>query len=130
VLYRGAFGKADLAAGRDLTADDLFRIGSVTKQFSAAAVLRLAEDGKLSLEDPLSKFVPGYPAGDKVSVRQLLDHTSGIRSYTAMPGMMEGPIRDDLSTAELIARFMYEKPDFAPGEDWRYNNSGYVLVGR
>lgn len=129
VLYRGAVGKADIAGGRDLTADDLFRIGSVTKQFSAAAVLRLAEDGKLSLEDPLSRFVPGYPAGDKVSVRQLLDHTSGIRSYTAMPGMMEGPIRDDLTTAELIARFRDEKPDFAPGEDWRYNNSGYVLVG-
>ncbi len=129
VLYRGAVGRADIAAGTPLTADGLFRIGSVTKQFSAAAVLRLAEDGKLSLDDPLSKFVPDYPSGDKVTVRQLLDHTSGIRSYTDMPGMMEGPIRDDLTTAALIDRFKDEKPDFAPGADWRYNNSGYVLVG-
>jgi D-alanyl-D-alanine carboxypeptidase len=129
VLYRGARGAASLQLGVPLSPDHVFRIASVTKQFAAAAVLKLAEDGKLSLDDPLTKFVPGYPGGEKVSVRMLLNHTSGIRSYTDMPGFMEGPIQKTVTTAQLIDTFKNEKPDFAAGEGWRYNNSGYVLVG-
>ena len=130
VLYRGACGKANLELGVPLSADQVFRIGSVTKQFAAAAALKLAEAGKLSLEDPLRKFVPGYPGGERVTVRMLLNHTSGLRSYTDVPGVMTGlPIRRDVTTAELIDTFKAEKPDFAPGEGWRYNNSGYVLLG-
>ena len=130
VLYRGACGRANLELAVPLSPDQVFRIGSVTKQFSAAAVLKLAEAGKLSLDDPLTKFVPGYPGGDKITVRMLLNHTSGIRSYTDIPGVMTGaPIKRDVTTAELIDTFKSEKPDFAPGEDWHYNNSGYVLVG-
>ena len=129
VLYRGAHGAANLQLGVPLSPDQVFRIGSVTKQFAAAAVLKLAEDGKLSLDDPLTKFVPGYPGGDKVTVRMLLNHTSGIRSYTDIPGVMEGPIRNTVTTAQLIDTFKNEKPDFAAGEGWHYNNSGYVLVG-
>ena len=129
ILYRGAHGSASLELGVPLSPDQVFRIGSVTKQFAAAAVLKLAEDGKLSLDDPLAKFVPGYPGGDKVTVEMLLNHTSGIRSYTDLQGVMEGPIRKDVTTAQLIDTFKDEKPDFAPGEGWYYNNSGYVLVG-
>ena len=130
VLYRGACGSANLELGVPLTADQVFRIGSVTKQFAAAAALKLAEAGKLSLDDPLTKFVPGYPGGDKVNVRMLLNHTSGLRSYTDVPGVMTGtPIMRDLGTMELIDTFKAEKPDFAPGEGWHYNNSGYVLLG-
>lgn len=129
VLYRGARGAANIGLGVPLVPDHVFRIGSITKQFAAAAVLKLAEDGKLSLQDPLTRFVPGYPGGDKVTVLMLLNHTSGIRSYTDMPGVMEGPIQKTVSTAQLIDTFKNEKADFAPGEDWRYNNSGYVLVG-
>lgn len=129
ILYRGAHGSANLELGVPLSPDQVFRIGSVTKQFAAAAVLKLAEDGKLSLDDPLAKFVPDYPGGDKVTVEMLLNHTSGIRSYTSMPGVMEGPIQKDVTTAQLIDTFKDEKPDFAPGEGWSYNNSGYVLVG-
>ena len=77
----------------------------------------------------MTKFVPRYPGGDKVTVRMLLNHTSGIRSYTDMPGVMEGPIQKTVTTAQLIDTFKNEKPDFAPGEGWNYNNSGYVLVG-
>lgn len=130
VLYRGACGRANLEMAVPLSPDHVFRIGSVTKQFAAAGVLKLTEAGKLSLDDPLTKFVPGYPGGDKVSVRMLLNHTSGIRSYTDIPGVMGGaPIKRDVTTAELIDTFKSEKPDFAPGEGWNYNNSGYVLVG-
>lgn len=129
VLYRGARGAASVELGVPLTADHVFRIGSVTKQFAAAAVLKLAEDGKLSLDDPLVKFVPGYPGGDKVTVRMLLDHTSGIASYTGIEGHMASGVRLDLDTRALIDVFRDHEVDFAPGTDWRYNNSGYVLVG-
>ncbi len=129
VLYRGALGFDDVATKDVLRADDRFRIGSVTKQFAAAAVLKLVEAGKVELADPLSKFVPDYPNGAHITVRQLLDHTSGVMSYTNLPGVMDGPIREDVTTAELIATFKDAKPEFAPGEGWNYNNSGYVLVG-
>ncbi|MEZ0472875.1 serine hydrolase [Luteimonas salinilitoris] len=129
VLYRAACGRASLELDVPLAPEQMFRIGSLTKQFSAAAVLKLAEDGRLALEDPLTKFVPGYPGGDAVTVAMLLDHTSGIRSYTDIPGMMEGPVRLDMTTAKLVDTFKEETPDFAPGAGWHYNNSGYVLVG-
>ncbi|NDK38911.1 DUF3471 domain-containing protein [Pseudoxanthomonas gei] len=129
VLYRGARGAANIELGVPLSPDQVFRLGSITKQVAAAGVLKLAEDGKLSLDDPLLKFVPGYPGGDKVTVRMLLNHTSGIRSYTDLPRVMDGPIQKTVSTAQLVDTFKAEKPDFAPGEGWKYNNSGYVLVG-
>ncbi len=130
VLYRGACGRASLELHVPLSPDHVFRIGSVTKQFAAAAVLKLAEDGRLSLDDPLTRFLPDYPGGEAITVRMLLDHTSGVRSYTDIPRVMgEGLIMRDLDTAGLVDSFKDEKPDFAPGEGWRYNNSGYVLVG-
>ncbi|WP_052631564.1 serine hydrolase [Pseudoxanthomonas suwonensis] len=129
VLYRDARGTASLELGVPLAPDQVFRIGSVTKQFAAAGVLKLVEEGKVALDDPLAKYVPGYPGAGQVSVRMLLNHTSGIRSYTGVPGVMDGPIRQDLATAQLIDTFKDEKPDFEPGKGFRYNNSGYVLAG-
>lgn len=129
VLFRAACGQASLELGVPLAPEQVFRIGSVTKQFAAVAVLKLVEEGKLKLTDPLSRFVPGYPNGDAVTVRMLLDHTSGIKSYTDLPGVMDGPIRQDLSTEQLIASFKDQPAEFAPGKGWQYNNSGYVLVG-
>ncbi|KAF1716693.1 hypothetical protein CSC74_07310 [Pseudoxanthomonas yeongjuensis] len=129
VLYRGARGAASIELDVPMSPDQVFRLGSITKQFAAAGVLKLAEDGKLSLDDPLMKFVPGYPGGEKITVRMLLNHTSGIKSYTDIVGVMDGPIQKTVGTAQLIDTFKNEKPDFAPGEGWKYNNSGYVLVG-
>jgi len=129
VLFRAARGEADVEAHTLLSPDQMFRIGSVTKQFAAAGVLKLVEDGKVGLDDPLSKYVPGYPGGDKVTVLQLLNHTSGIRSYTGMPGYMIDLIKRDLTTAQMVEVFKDQPVDFAPGEKWSYNNSGYVLVG-
>ncbi len=129
VLFRGARGEADIAGHVPLSADATFRIGSVTKQFSAAGLLLLVEDGKVSLDDPLSRFLPEYPNGAAITVRELLNHTSGVKSYTGIPGYMVDPIRKDLTTTQLVAVFKDLPVDFAPGQGWAYNNSGYVLVG-
>lgn len=129
VLFQGARGMADIEAGRALDTDDTFRIGSVTKQFAAAGLLKLVQEGKVGLEDPVTRYVPGIPNGTAITVRQLLNHTSGIKSYTGIPGYMVEPIRADLDTTQLVAVFKDLPVDFAPGAAWAYNNSGYVLVG-
>ncbi len=129
VLFRGARGEADIAGHVPLSPAATFRIGSLTKQFSAAGLLLLVQDGKVSLDDPLSRFLPDYPNGAAITVRELLNHTSGVKSYTGIPGYMVDPIRKDLTTAQLVAVFKDLPVDFAPGQGWAYNNSGYVLVG-
>jgi D-alanyl-D-alanine carboxypeptidase len=129
VVYRGARGQASIELGVPLSPDHVFRIGSVTKQFAAAGLLKLIDDGKASLDDPLSKFLPDFPNAKAVTLRQLLNHTSGIKSYTGIPGYMQDAIRDELDTDALVAVFKDLPTDFAPGEGWAYNNSGYVLVG-
>ena len=125
VLFRGARGKADVEHGMPLSADSGFDIGSITKQFAAAGLLKLAEAGKVSLDDPLSKFVKDYPQGDKITIRELLNHTSGIKSYTDA----HDPARNGLTTMQLVDSFKNDKPEFEPGAGWAYDNSGYVLVG-
>ena len=82
ILYEKAFGMADIENGRALTTNSSFRIGSVTKQFTATAILMLVQDGKLSLEDKLSKFFPDVANASEITIRQMLNHTAGIRSYT------------------------------------------------
>ena len=87
VVFAGGSGKADIAAGTDITPETVFRLGSITKQFAAAALLQLVAEGMLSLDDKVSQFVQGYPEpGASATVRQLLNHTSGIQSYTGIPG--------------------------------------------
>ena len=129
VLFRAARGEADIDAHVPLRPDALFRIGSMSKQFAAAGLLKLVEAGKVKLDDPLSRYVADFPGGDRISVLQLLNHTSGVKSYTALPGYMDSTIRKDMTTAQLIDTFRREAPDFAPGTSWAYSNSSYVLVG-
>lgn len=129
VLFRGARGMANVELGVALQPESIFRIGSVTKQFTAAAILLLVQEGKLSLADPLVKFLPDYPVqGHTVTVNHLLSHTSGIRNYTEIPQW--GPtMRTDLTVDQLINVFKDQPFDFEPGERWKYSNSGYVLLG-
>jgi CubicO group peptidase (beta-lactamase class C family) len=128
-LHRTAYGMANLELGVALKPDHVFRIGSVTKQFTSAAIMMLAEEGKLAVTDPITKFLPDYPAqGKTITVEHLLTHTSGIQSYTDMP-KWRGMWRQDMSLTELIDLFKNEPMQFAPGEKWRYNNSGYILLG-
>ena len=130
-IYAAGRGMTDVERKAPITPATVFRIGSITKQFTAATILRLAEQGKLSLDDPLSKFLPAYPApGSTATVRQLLNHTSGVMPYTAIPGfMVEANTNKPYTTEQLIAVFKDIPPPAKPGESWAYNNSGYVLLG-
>jgi CubicO group peptidase (beta-lactamase class C family) len=129
VLVRKAYGLADLELGVRMEPDMIFRIGSMTKQFTATAILMLMERGQLALSDPITKFLPDYPTQARtITVEHLLTHTSGIKSYTDLEEF--GPLaRKDMTVPELIAVFKDKPMEFAPGERWKYNNSGFFLLG-
>ena len=130
VLYRGAVGMAELELGVSLSADHVFRLGSITKQFTAAAILLLEERGQLSVADEITEYLPEYPThGHAITIEHLLTHTSGIFNYTDIPGYMVEKIRADLTTDELIDVFDQRAMNFPPGQRWSYSNSGYVLLG-
>ncbi len=129
VLYRKAFGMANLELGVPMKPEHIFRIGSITKQFTAAAILKLEEEGKLSVKDDITKYLPDYPTqGHKITIEHLLTHTSGIKSYTSM-AEFGAAVRIDKKPEDFIAFFKDQPMDFAPGEKWLYNNSGYFLLG-
>ncbi len=130
VEFLEASGMANLELGVPLTPDMVFEIGSTTKQFTAVAIMMLMEEGALSLDDPMTKFLPDYPKyGDDITIEHLLTHTSGIVSYTGIPDYMDEEIRKDLTVEELIDVFKDLPVEFEPGERFAYNNSGYVLLG-
>lgn len=130
IIYHKAFGMDDVANKKPLQTGMVFRIGSVTKQFTAVAILQLVEKGKLSLQDEITKFIPDYPTqGKKITVEQLLTHTSGIKSYTGMVEWTPEVWKKDFTPAGLIDFFKNQPMDFEPGTKHLYNNSGYVLLG-
>jgi CubicO group peptidase (beta-lactamase class C family) len=131
VVWSSASGRGDLSTATPLTPDSLFRYASISKQFTAALVLKLVDEGRLSLDDDLGKLLPTEtpPAWHKVTVRQLLNHTSGIPSYTGKPGFMsEAQTKKPATTQQLIDITRADPLDFAPGTGYRYNNSGYVVL--
>ena len=130
-IYRAGRGLADVEARRPVRPDSVFRLGSLTKQFTAAVIVQLVQEGRISLDDPVTRFLPDYPQpGAAATVRQLLNHTSGIQSYTGIPGwMVEENTNRPYTTAEMIALFRDRPPPTPPGQAWAYNNSGYVLLG-
>ncbi|HLP95356.1 MAG TPA: serine hydrolase [Saprospiraceae bacterium] len=129
-LYHKAFGMANLELNVPMRTEHVFRIGSITKQFTAAAILKLAEEGKLNIQDDLTKFIPNYPTqGKKITIEHLLTHTSGIQSYTDMPEWDPATHRKDFTPEEMINYFKDKPMNFEPGAEFRYNNSGYFLLG-
>ena len=128
-LFRKGYGMANLELGVPIEPQMVFRLGSITKQFTAVCILMLYEQGKLDLQDDLTRFLPDFPTGGRqVTVEHLLTHTSGIKSYTGMPEWL--PLwRKDMTLEELIILFKDQPFDFEPGEEFRYNNSGYILLG-
>ncbi len=130
LVYSKAHGFAELEHAVPANDETMFRIGSVTKQFTAAAILKLAERGKLAIDDPLTRFLPNYPThGHEITLRHLLTHTSGIPSYTELGPSWEELKTKQLSDAEMVALWQDKPLEFAPGERWKYCNSGYYLLG-
>jgi len=127
-----ALGVADVKTRSPMRRDFHLRIGSVTKLFVGTLVLQLADDGKLSLDDPISKYVAGVPLGDKITLRQLGNHTSGlfnsIQNQDFQAAIRAEPARAWTSTE--ILTFAFAKPAYhAPGQKWRYSNTNIVLLG-
>ncbi|HEY8957309.1 serine hydrolase [Chitinophaga sp.] len=126
VLYKRAFGKANLELNVALKPGYIFRIGSITKQFTACAILKLVEEGKLSLQSDLTEFIRDYPA-QGITIEHLLTHTSGIN--TGAGAWTPETRKLDFTPRALIDSFKFRPPDFLPGASFRYNNNGYVLLG-
>ena len=128
-VYRKAFGKANIELNVDMNTEAVFQIGSMTKQFTAVAIMMLMEEEKLNVNEEITKYIPDYPThGEKITIHHLLTHTSGIKDFTRMKSIMN-IAKKDLSPKELVDFFKNEPMDFTPGEKFLYNNSGYVLLG-
>ena len=126
-LVAKGYGFADAAKHTPATADTVYRIGSVTKQFTAVAILQLAERGAIDLHDDIHKYVE-LPSGPVITLENLLTHTSGIADYTALPNWKEISNKP-MKRSELVAQFASKPMAFAPGERWAYSNSNYYLLG-
>ena len=128
ILFEKGYGLADLEHQVPVTPQTSFRIASTTKPFTASAILKLQEEGKLSVNDKLSKYIPEFPRGNEVTLRQLLTHTSGIHDYIQEPDILSRAT--NATTTEAIIEEIRKYPyDFDPGAKWSYDNSGYLLLG-
>jgi CubicO group peptidase (beta-lactamase class C family) len=129
VLVDKGYGYADLEWQIPDTPDTKFRLGSMTKQFTAAGILLLEERGKLNTDDLVKKYIPDAPAAwDKITIYNLLTHTSGIPNFTSFPDYHSSEATP-ATPVQLVARFRDKPLDFQPGDNWSYSNSGYVLLG-
>src|SRR5258708_18223955 len=128
IVYVQAYGDARLDPRTPARPEMRYSIGSISKQFTAAAILLLAEEGKLSLDDKVSKFVPGLTRGNEVTIRQLLSHTSGYQDF--WPQDYVPPLMLKSISAAAILDMWAKKPlDFDPGTKWQYSNTNYVIAG-
>jgi D-alanyl-D-alanine carboxypeptidase len=130
LLVRG-YGSVNLELKVPTGNDNAFRVGSVTKQFTAAALMKLQEEGKLSVDDKLSKYFPNFPRAADISLAQMLHHTSGIHNYTEDATFANGEASLSKTGEEWVAHFahMAKTQDFEPGTQWHYSNTGYFLLG-
>ena len=131
VIYKKGFGMANMEWAIPNQPDTKFRIGSVTKQFTATLILQLVEEGKIKLDSKITDYLPDYrkDTGDKITVHQLLNHTSGIPSYTNRPDFFANVSRNPYSVADFVKKFASGDLEFEPGSKFSYNNSGYFLLG-
>jgi D-alanyl-D-alanine carboxypeptidase len=128
IVYTHAYGLARIHPDKQATPDMRYSIGSISKQFAAAAILLLQQEGKLTLDDPVGKYVPGLTRGDEVTIRQILSHTSGYQDYAPE----DYPVASQLKpvTPQQILKEWATKPlDFEPGTRWEYSNTNYVIAG-
>jgi D-alanyl-D-alanine carboxypeptidase len=129
LVYTHAYGKARLDPATPATPDMRYSIGSISKQFTATAILLLQEQGKLSIDDPVGKYVPGLTRGNEVTIREILSHTSGYQDYWPEDYVMTPMLKPE--TAQQIIDTWAKKPlDFEPGTKWQYSNTNFVIAGR
>ena len=128
VVFEKGYGNQNLEEKIPVTPETQFRIGSVTKQLTASAILKLQEQGKISAKDKLSKYIPDFPRGDEVTIHHLLTHTSGIHSYTNETEFYE-TVEETTTPAQLVEQIKSYEFEFDPGEKWSYCNSGYFILG-
>jgi D-alanyl-D-alanine carboxypeptidase len=133
LVYSHAYGNARLATNSapavPATPEMRYSIGSISKQFTAAAILMLQEDGKLSLDDAVGKYIPGLTRGDEVTIRQILSHTSGYQDYWPEDYVMT-PMLQAESAQQIIDTWGKKPLDFEPGTQWQYSNTNFVIAGR
>jgi CubicO group peptidase (beta-lactamase class C family) len=131
VLYEKGFGLANMEWNVPNTPDTRFRLGSITKQFTATLILQLVEQGKIKLDGKLIDYLPDYrkDTGEKVTIHNLLSHTSGIPSYTSLPGFFQNVSRNPYTVDEFIKKYASGDLEFEPGTKFVYDNSGYFLLG-
>jgi CubicO group peptidase (beta-lactamase class C family) len=129
VVYTKAYGAARLAPPQPATAATRYSIGSVSKQFTATALLLLQQEGRLRLDDPVGKYLPGLTQGDRVSIRQVLSHTAGYSDYWPEDYVMTSMMQPTTPQA-IIDRWGKKPLDFTPGAEWQYSNTGYVIAGQ
>jgi CubicO group peptidase (beta-lactamase class C family) len=131
VIYKGGFGLANMEWNIPNTPDTKFRLGSITKQFTAMLTLELVEQRKLKLDGKISDYLPDYrkDIGEKVTVHHLLTHTSGIPSYTSQPGFFANVSRNPYKVGDFVKQYASGDLEFEPGTKFSYNNSGYFLLG-
>lgn len=129
ILLEKGYGFRNIKPSIPNDENSIFQIGSVTKQFTAVIILKLQEQGKLSVKDKLSKYFPDYPNGDKITIENLLTHTSGIYNYTNNASFMKNEVSKSKSRDSIIALFRDQPLNFEPGSKFSYSNSGYSLLG-
>ncbi|MEM7554185.1 MAG: serine hydrolase domain-containing protein, partial [Cyanobacteria bacterium P01_A01_bin.84] len=127
VIFSQGYGMANLEHHIPNTPQTKFRLGSITKQFTATAIMQLQEAGLLDVNKSITTYLPDYPNGNKINLHHLLNHTSGIPSYTGFSDYLE-KMRLKVTTDELIALFRDKPLEFEPGERLEYSNSGYVVL--
>ncbi|MEP6943679.1 MAG: serine hydrolase domain-containing protein [Betaproteobacteria bacterium] len=130
--YVATRGVSDIKTGQPMRVDDHFRIGSITKTFTATLLLIFADEKKLRLDDPVSKYVAWVPNGDRITLRMLADMTAGLHSYTEDDAWVKIAFSDFKrvwTPRELVDAGLKSPPDFAPGQGWHYSNTNYVLLG-
>lgn len=131
VIYKSGFGMANMEWSIPNAPDTKFRLGSITKQFTAVLTLQLVEQGKLKLDGKISEYLPDYrkDVGERVTIHHLLTHTSGIPSYTSQPGFFENVSRNPFKVDDFVKKHASGDLEFEPGSRHSYNNSGYFLLG-
>jgi CubicO group peptidase (beta-lactamase class C family) len=131
VILQKGYGLANMEWQIPNTPDTKFRLGSITKQFTSMVIMQLVSEGKIKLDDKITTYLPDYrkDTGDKVTVRNLLTHTSGIPSYTSIPGFFQNQSRDPYAVSDFVKKYTMGDLEFEPGSKYVYDNSGYFLLG-